>query len=151
MTDENPFVNLENARLLEQTEVMETILNSGECPFCPENLEKYHKPPIILHGSHWVLTENQWPYRNTRVHLLAIHRRHVEKLLDLDSEDWSSLGVLMAWAENHFKIVGGGMVMRFGNPAHNGGTVRHLHAQLLVAEITDKKNERYTPVRIKIG
>jgi ATP adenylyltransferase len=150
-TDEKPFVNLDNARLSEQKEVMETILARGECPFCPENLTKYHQRPILKEGSHWVLTENQWPYENTRVHLLLIHREHAEKLIDVSPEAWMDLGGLVTWAEQHYGILSGGLGMRFGDPSGNGGSVRHLHTQLLTARVTDKNDPVYKPVRLRVG
>ncbi len=151
MKSKDTFVQLENARLPEQTRVMEVIREKGECPFCPENLAKYHQRPILREGSHWVLTENQWPYENTRVHLLAIHRQHTERLQDLSAEAWSDLGALVTWAEEYYQIIGGGLGMRFGNPALNGGSVRHLHAQILTALVTDKGDPGYKPVRLKVG
>ncbi|MDP2648026.1 MAG: HIT family protein [Candidatus Yanofskybacteria bacterium] len=148
---EKPFVQMEHARLPEQAKVMERIQAEGYCPFCRENLAKNHKPPILREGSHWLITLNQWPYENTRIHLLAIHRFHVEKLGDLSSEAWRDLGNLVAWAEREYQVDGGAIGMRFGDPARNGGTVRHLHLQLLTANITDKTDPNYKPVRFRAG
>ena len=130
---------------------MEIIRDKGECPFCQDNLARYHKKPLIREGIHWILTENQWPYNNTRVHLLAIHRQHTEKLADLTSEAWSDLGNLVTWAEQHYQIAGGGLGMRFGDPTHNRGTVRHLHLQLLVAKNIDRNSADYSPIVLYFG
>ena len=60
------FVDLDNARVAEQRQVMEKIIADGKCPFCLENILQYHKEPILKDGTHWILTKNQWPYRSTR-------------------------------------------------------------------------------------
>src|SRR6266498_398495 len=149
--EKDEYVYLENARKPEQRAVMEKILARGECPFCPKNLYKTHVRPIFREGIHWIVTDNQWPYENTRLHLLVIHRFHVERLVDISPEAWRDLGNLVAWAEHEYQIDGGALGLRFGDPAKNGGTVRHLHAQLLTANITDKSNPNYKPVRFRGG
>jgi len=126
------FVDLSHARLDEQRSVMEQIVKDGVCPFCPEHLEQYHKQPTLQENESWVLTKNQWPYEKTEVHLLAILRRHEEDLVNLTDEDWKNLGQLMRWAQQHMKLPGGAIGMRFGKPKFSGATVQHIHAQLIV-------------------
>lgn len=45
--DKAKFVDFGNAREQEQAETMQESEKSGECPFCIENLKKYHKDPIL--------------------------------------------------------------------------------------------------------
>ena len=127
-------VNLDNARLDEQRRVMENIVSDDVCPFCPEHLEKYHKQPILRSGEHWVLTPNQWPYENTRVHLLAIAAYHAESLNDLKKGSMDELQEHFQWAEFTYKVAAGGLAMRFGDVMENGATVNHLHAHFIVPE-----------------
>jgi len=148
---EKPFVNLNNARLEEQRKIMEQILAQGVCPFCSEHLRKFHTQPILKETSHWILTNNQWPYKNTKVHLLAIYKIHAESLSEINPEAGAEVFELIRWAEQKYTIKGGGLGMRFGDPMYNGGTVRHLHAQILAADIADKKHPDYKPVRFKVG
>jgi ATP adenylyltransferase len=145
------FVVLDNARLEEQREVMEQIRKEGVCPFCPEYFAKFHRQPILQDGVHWLLTYNQWPYENTRVHLLAVSKIHAEKLADVPPEAGQELLVMCQWAEREFDITSGGFGVRFGDPSFNGGSVRHLHAQIMCAQVTDKQNPHYKPVRLKVG
>ena len=145
------FVCLSNAREPRQWSLMEKIFVAGTCPFCPPFISDYHKQPIIMENNGWILTTNQWPYENTRVHLLAIHREHAERLADLTDEDWCDLGQLMRCAEVEYQIAGGGLALRFGNPDYNGGTVKHLHVQLMTADITDQTSPLYKPVRLRLG
>jgi dihydrofolate reductase len=145
------YVNLANARKPQQWAVMERILLDGVCPFCPEYLSRYHHEPAIAQTERWTLTKNQWAYENTKVHLMAIHRHHVVRLAQLDSEDWSELGKLLRLAERIFDIRSGGIGIRFGEPSGNGGTVSHLHVQLLSAAQTDTASPDYKPVRLRLG
>lgn len=128
----NGFVELAHARLDEQRRVMEAIVAAGHCPFCDEHMPKYHTQPTLQENASWILTPNQWPYENTRVHLLTINKRHVERLQDLTDADWKDLGALLMWAQQRFDIPGGALGMRFGDLKFSGATVKHLHAQLIV-------------------
>ena len=148
---DSTFVNLENARHDEQRAVMEVIAAAGVCPFCPDQLKKFHSKPVLRETKHWMLTENQWPYENTRIHLLAIYKTHAEKLKDLNPNAGRELLDLMSWAEKKYRVKGGGFGVRFGDPKYNGGTVKHLHAQFIVADTTDPSDPHYKPVRLRLG
>ena len=142
------YVDLDNARKDDQRDVMREIIAAGECPFCAENLRKYHKQPIVRETEHWLLTPNQWPYNHTKIHLLAIYKTHAERLSELTLEAGADLLALMQWAEKEYNVPGGGWAMRFGDTDHSAGTVLHIHAQFLVPDL---ESPGYEPVRIKIG
>lgn len=142
------FVDLDNAREEEQAQVMESIIEADHCPFCEENLRKYHREPILRETSHWLLTENQWPYEHTQHHFLIIYRQHAESMAELDPVAGEELFELVAWLEQEYDLPGGGLAMRFGDTRYSAGSVAHLHVQLLVPDIEDPN---YEPVRVKIG
>ncbi len=142
------FVDLRFARFDDQRAVMEQIIKDGGCPFCPENLSKYHKQEILKVGKYWILTYNQWPRENTKHHLLAIYKPHAEKLSDISAEAGKEFFELMVWAEVKFKVKGGAFAVRFGDSTYSAATVKHIHAQFMVPDIGKKG---YEPVRFKIG
>jgi ATP adenylyltransferase len=142
------FVDIDNSRKEDQRQVMQEIVNQDHCPFCAENLTKYHKQPILKETEHWILTPNQWPYDNTKIHLLGILKEHKEKLSELTPQMGAELFEIVAWAEKEFTMPGGGFAMRFGDTEYSAATVKHLHIQLLVPDID---NPEYEPTRIKIG
>lgn len=144
----NKYANARNSRLGEQRRVMDDIISRGHCPFCSENLLKYHKQPIIKNGKFWILTKNQWPYKNTKLHLLAIYKKHAVKLSEINPEAGKELLSMFKWVEKKYKVPGGGFAMRFGDTSHSAGTVNHIHAQFILPDI---KNPKYEPVRFKIG
>lgn len=142
------FVDVENSRLLDQTLVMQKIADAQHCPFCPDQLKKYHKEPVIIEGKHWLVTKNQWPYENTRVHLLFILKYHAERFEELEPEVGGELFELVAKMCTQYEVPGGAVAMRFGDTDYSAGSVAHLHVQFVVPEITAPD---FKPVRIKIG
>lgn len=144
----NPHVDLDNARLDEQRQVMEEIVAADHCPFCLENLQKYHKQPILKDGKFWILTPNQWPYEHTKVHLLAIYKEHATDLNQINPEAGNELLQMMQWAQAEYQVPGGAWAMRFGDTDYSAGTVAHIHVQFIVPNL---ESAGYEPVRLKIG
>jgi len=135
--DQNRFINLSNARSAKQLTVMEEIKKRGHCPFCIENLEKYHRNPILKEGEFWFLTENQWPYAKIKHQLLAIYKAHVEHIAEMPPEAGAELIELFAAEAQKRNIEGGGVAIRFGSSEHGnyGSTVLHLHAHLIEPDL----------------
>jgi ATP adenylyltransferase len=146
--NDTPLVDLHNAREEDQRKIMEEILAAGHCPFCQENLDKYHMEPTIKDGKYWFITSNQWPYKNTKVHLLAISKRHFENLYEIRPEESAELLSLLGEMQKKYNAPGGAFAMRFGETKYSAGTVRHIHAQFIIPD-ADKPD--FEPVRFKIG
>ncbi|HOA11993.1 HIT family protein [Candidatus Woesebacteria bacterium] len=144
----NQFINLANARETEQKSVMKDIADAKHCPFCRENLCKYHQQPILKEGQFWLVTTNQWPYRHTKHHFLLIYKVHAVSLSDLSPAAGQELFELIAEIEQSYAIKGGGLAMRFGDTDYSAGTISHLHVQLIEPDI---ESPNFVPVRIKIG
>ncbi len=142
------LIAIGNSRNDRQRQVMERIGERAECPFCEENLRKYHKRKILKRGKYWTLTPNQWPYDHTKHHLIAIARKHVETLDDLPKAAFAELLDLFRWAERKYRLDYGAIAMRFGDVRGTGATVLHLHAHLIVG---DPDAPGYEAVRFKMG
>lgn len=145
---ETNFVDMDNTRTDEQRDVMQRIIDAGDCPFCEQNLKKYHTPPTLHEGKYWLVTTNKWPYDHTKHHFLLIHKQHIEMLSEVSPEAAVELFEHFAWLEKEYHLVGGGVGIRFGDTNYSAGTVKHLHAQLIIPSIDDPDFE---PTRIKIG
>ncbi len=143
------MVNLKNARKGEYRKVIKTISKTGKCPFCKENF-KYHKKPIFKTSQAWFLTDNSWPYKNSRRHLVIISETHKEKFSQLTKKDWAAVSRLTNWAIKKFKIKGGALALRFGEPRFTGASVNHLHFHLISPKI-NKKTARSRTVNFPIG
>jgi diadenosine tetraphosphate (Ap4A) HIT family hydrolase len=140
----NKFINLSNSRLEEQKKVMEEINLQGHCPFCAENLPKYHKRPVIKEGKYWILTENQWPYDKINHQLLAIYKTHIEHLSEMEPEAGAELIEMFKEEALKRKMPGGGIAIRFGtNPSKGnyGSTVSHIHAHLFEPDLDSLESD----------
>ncbi len=146
--NKNSFININNSREAEQIEVMQKIADEAHCPFCEENLRLYHKNPILKEGRYWLVTNNQWPYKHTKHHLLLIYKTHATKLAELDSAAGTELFSIVKELEQEFAFEGGGLALRFGDTDFSAGTVNHLHVQLVIPDAMAKDFE---PVKIKLG
>ena len=141
----NKNINVENSRTDVQREIMERIQRDGVCPFCRENFETYHTKPILFETEYWIVTENAWPYENTKQHFLFVAQEHVTAPSQLKDAAWSDLKESIVRLEREYDVVQGTLLMRFGDSKTTGATVDHLHAQLVVAESSEK------PIRTRIG
>ena len=142
-------VNIDNAGRGEDhayKKVIEKIAEDKVCPFCRENLEIYHKNPIIKETDYWILTTNMYPYKNTLHHFLLIHKNHITDSKDIRPEAWTELHHHLNWLTDKYNIPGGTFFMRCGETSHTGASVTHLHAQMVVADNTKKE-----PVLARFG
>nr|AIA17319.1 HIT domain protein [uncultured bacterium] len=142
------FVNLDNARFDNQRQVMEEIKTTGDCPFCQENLAKYHSKPVIRESTHWSLTENAYPYDGAKYHFLLIAKIHGETLADISPNAGADLFKLLAWVEKKYAIESGAFALRFGDIRYNGASVRHLHVHLIVGDVHNPDHEK---IRFKMS
>lgn len=124
-------VNLSHARTSFQRTIMNKIVHDKVCPFCMEHFLKYHTKPIIKEGKYWVLTENFEPYKGSKHHLLAVSKKHVQHFNKLSPAAQAELFKLFGDEAYKRKIRGGSLFMRFGDTEYTGGSVEHLHAQLV--------------------
>ena len=129
------FVNTNNAREGEYKRVIKEIAKTGKCPFCPENF-KYHKKPIYKKKNGWFLTNNSWPYKGAKNHLLILGDKHKENISELTAKDLESVLFLASFAVEKWKIKGGAIAMRFGDSNYTGASVSHIHFHI----ICPKKN-----------
>ncbi len=132
------FINMGHVRREDQKKVMEKIAEENHCPFCSENLTTYHKKPILKEGKFWWFTDNQWPYEKIKHQLLAVYKKHIEHIKDLEPGAGEELMQFFAEESVRRNIPGGGLAMRFGtNPEHGnyGSTVYHLHAHLIEPDL----------------
>lgn len=128
---------------------LETIQETGKCPFCPENF-LYHKKPVLNKNGGWIITQSSWPYPNAKYHFLLIPEKHKEELGEFDSSDLGAILKLANWVIEKYKIKGGGLSLRFGDSLYTGASVCHLHFHLLVPKI-DKKRKKAKAVYFGIG
>jgi diadenosine tetraphosphate (Ap4A) HIT family hydrolase len=145
MKSNKSILNLNNSRKKEQIEVMKKIISDGVCPFCEENIEKYHTKPILFKTDRWIVTENAWPYDGAKKHWLLIYKFHIEHTKEIDGMGWKDIGEILKRLEKEEDLDYGTFLMRFGDTAKTGATVLHVHLQLIQS---DPDSPSYDP---KVG
>ena len=128
--------------------VIANIQKDGVCPFCPDQLNKYHKNPILEETKHWLVTNNMYPYKNTKQHILLIHKEHIENMREMSNEAWTELHNIFLKAIERSKIPGGTFFIRFGDTRYTGASVSHLHAHLVSS---NPDSPEYGPLLTRIG
>ena len=141
------IINIEHgSRTPEQKAVMEKIAADGVCPFCADfcvgNPPKYHTKPILKETEKWVFTENFDPYEGALHHFLLIAKRHITTQSEITSEEWEHVRRLVAWAEEAYELEGAALLLRFGDTNYTGGSVSHLHFQLIAGASKQEGGER---------
>lgn len=140
------FVIMHHSRTSEQRKVHQKIEQEGLCPFCWENFLKYHPKPIIQKTKDWLVTQNAWPYKGTRVHLLFISKRHLEHISDLTKKEWGELNVLI---KKYAPIDGGALFFRFGDVDKTGASVTHLHCHIITGG--KRKTKKTQRLKVQLG
>lgn len=143
------FVQEKFAKSRDYRRVLSRIERTGRCPFCPENF-RYHRKPILKRASGWVATLNSWPYRGTRLHGLLIAETHKERFEELTAKDFAAVSTLVRWFIRRYRIPGGALALRFGDPGYTGSTVRHLHFQL-IQPARNRRSGKVATVNFPIG
>jgi len=148
-----PLVNHANTQARpdgQYGEVIKRIAEDGVCPFCPENLAKYHKLPVT-EKKYWLLTDNMYPYKPKKYHRLLIHKAHISHLSDLSTEAWAELHEIIKDESARAGIAGGTFIVRFGDTKYTGASVTHLHANLVQSDPDDPSYDKVKGLITRIG
>lgn len=107
-------------------------LQEGICPFCQID-PTVNK--VLYENNSWRAWVNPvLGKKNTALHLVIPYKRHKTHIKELSFGDGLELIDVFQWATKEFKIEGGGVTMRFGDPLLNAGTIRHLHCNIQVPD-----------------
>ena len=137
-----------NARYADQAERMRALEAAGVCLFCPDQVDELGDPDVVLREHDWVVRRNAYPYRNTRLHLLVVPRRHVADLLDLTDEELAGFWSVGRALRERYDLAFYGLGARCGDCRYTGGTIEHVHVHLLVGDVDDPE---HAPVRLKLS
>ena len=148
MTDEH--VNLNNARPGVYAEVIKKIGENKICPFCSEHLHSIHPNPI-QEKNYWLVTDNAYPYKPKKEHILLIHKTHISDMFEISKDAWTELHDIMDELEKTKNIEGGAFLMRFGNTKYTGASVTHLHAHIFQSNPDDPEYDKSKGVITRIG
>lgn len=149
-----PFVDPNNSQARpdggKYASVLNQIAKDGVCPFCPDNLTKYHKKPLE-EKAFWTVTDNMYPYKPSKHHRLIIHRAHITHLNELSPEAWNELLDIFKKETANRGIAGGTFIMRFGDTKFTGASVTHLHAHIVQSDPDDSTYDKAQGLKMRIG
>ncbi len=132
------FVNPNNSKRGDYDKVIGAIAAEKACPFCEDYLVKseFHKHPLERRN-HWWVTDNTYPYKPSKHHVLLIHIQHITQLSEISQDAWVELNQILREQTENRQITGGTFYFRFGDTNYTGASVSHLHANLLQSDPSD--------------
>lgn len=126
---------IDNVRTEAQRKNMLDTIGKGLCPFCDGQGFNPAINKVIWQGKHWRLWHNPFPYDNTQTHLVFATHKHITDISELTPEIWKEWSEINQDIIKNMNIPGGGIVMRFGDLAYNGGSLQHLHSHIIVPNL----------------
>lgn len=139
-----------NSKRGDYAKVIDEIAAAKICPFCPEHIHRIH-PNSIDERQFWLVTDNAYPYKFTKHHILIVHKAHIEHVSELSSDAWGELQQIVNELTKTKNITGGSFFMRFGDTNFTGASVAHLHAQLLQSNPDDTMYDIVSGVQCRLG
>jgi diadenosine tetraphosphate (Ap4A) HIT family hydrolase len=131
MRDPKKLGTMEHVRSPAYRAHMQATIEKGICPLCELDSTKN---VVIKQNRHWRIWKNPFAYPHHEHHLVIASRRHLTDFSQLTGEMGAQLISIAQWAVREFKISGGALVMRFGDPEKSASTLRHLHAHIQVPD-----------------
>jgi ATP adenylyltransferase len=152
MEDEkkDEHVNQNNARPGVYAEVIQKIGKDKICPFCAEHLTAIHPNPLEVH-EYWTVTDNAYPYKPKKEHVLFIHNEHIGNISELSKGAWDELYMLIKEEKAKRNIAGGTFMLRFGDTHFTGASVTHLHAHLFQSDPEHEEYDKEKGVLTRVG
>lgn len=144
------FVNPDNSKRGDYAKVIDDIAKEKICPFCPEHIHRIHPNPIV-EKTYWLVTDNAYPYKPVKQHLLLVHKAHIETVAELSKEAWSELQDIIVELSKDKNMAGGALMMRFGDTKYTGASVTHLHAQVVQGDPDSPEYDKTKGVLCRIG
>ncbi len=130
------YVDINNVRSEEMRQKWQSIIDRGIDPFDIQYVEEY-AGPVILQSDHWYVFQNNYPYKGALHQPVLVSKKFYRDDDEMSDEEWVDLRKIKKQMKELLGIKGGGFIMRFGDTSLSGGSVIHLHAQLIIP----KENE----------
>lgn len=132
-----------NARDQEQLDIMLKMEAAGKDPMALENVDQ-DAQKILFQTEYWHVSENRYPRAGSKISFLVVAVGPVYEIGEISPEMWLDLQKIWQKLVKEYDIAGGGICMRFGDPAKSGASLTRLHAHIIMPEDGEK-------VRFPIG
>lgn len=128
---------------------LEEAQRTGKCIFCDPEWQGQ----ALAKVTDWFIRRNPFPTKdregqNPEHHFLIVAMKHGNDTAPFRPEDWADIEILRRWVDEKFRIRGGGLCVRLGDPTICGRTVRHPHVHYIVPRMVDGKP---IPVDFPVG
>lgn len=123
-----------NARHQEQLDIMLDMEQQDKDPMDPEYIDQ----EILFKTDHWYVSNNRFPYEGAEKQFLIVAMGPVYQLNDISSEMWDDLRKIWLKLKDEYSLDGGGLCMRFGNPAKSGASLTRVHAHIIMPKDGEK-------------
>ncbi len=128
---------------------MDRLAEAKVCLFCPQGM-KLLDIKIIFKTEHWVVTDNDFYYDGAVHHVLAAPKRHVllpDRLTLNETRDL--FGTVIPTLQTRFGDGPFTTLFRFGDTAHTGATVEHLHVHFIRG--VEQSSKDHPPILAVVG
>lgn len=132
-----------NARHQEQLDIMLKMEADDKDPMAEENVDQ-EAQPTLFRTDYWFVSENRYPYDGAERQFLIVATGPVYTIEEISPEMWLDLQQIWQRLVREYGISGGGICMRFGDPAKSGASLTRLHAHIIMPQAGAK-------VRFPIG
>ena len=128
------YVDPSKVRSEDQLAEYERIFRDGVDPFSIEHRAEYTQGTRLYDGEYFWLFQNNWPYKNTRRHIMAVTRQHQVYMEDIPRGAGNELFQQYAELEKSDGYSLATICARFGFVMWTGASVAHFHTHLLIPE-----------------
>lgn len=132
-----------NARHQEQLDIMLKMEADDKDPMAEENVDQ-EAQPTLFRTDYWFVSENRYPYDGAEQQFLIVATGPVYTIEEISPAMWLDLQQIWQRLVKEYNVAGGGICMRFGDPAKSGASLTRLHAHIIMPQAGAK-------VRFPIG
>lgn len=132
-----------NARHQEQLDIMLRMEAEDRDPMALENIDQENQR-ILFQTEYWHVSENRYPRPGSETSFLIVALGPVYEIEEISPEMWLDLQQIWQKLVREYKITGGGICMRFGDPVKSGASLTRLHVHVIMPKDGEK-------VRFPIG
>ncbi len=126
-----------NARHQEQLDIMLKMETAGKDPMAPENVDQ-EAQPTLFQTEFWCVSRNRFPYEGAEQQFLIVTTEPVYEIEEITPEMWLDLQKVWQRIVKDYGVTGGGICMRFGEPAKSGASLTRLHAHVIMPKDGEK-------------
>ena len=135
MSKSDAAASVRNSRYADQASEMAGAAKKKTCPFCPPDPMK-NKFLNNDKWKHWWVWKNPYSYDFHKYDIMIVPKVHVPQIAKVSAKAFAELASIYQWLKAELKLESMCTVIRSGPLEMTGGTIRHIHIQVHVADKT---------------